>query len=409
MALQGTKVGIVGGSIAGCAAAVALERAGCEVEVFERSSGELKDRGSGIVIPLPLREQLIEAGYLPPAYPFCELRERWWLLDDGSSAGRTLWEQESHAAANNWGVLWRSLRARVSDECYRDDVALTDLKQVSDGVRAAFTDGSTRTFDVLVGADGYRSAVRGQLHPNSRPEYAGYVLWRGNYAESRLKQREAIDRADGENAWYTVCFEGGHGVVYMIPDFDDGTAIGNRRVKWAIYAPQPAGLEFDEPTSIAPGDLDAATYSHLERLLTQDFPDDQQAIVRASPREEVSIQPIYDEAVDSYVSGRVMLIGDAGTVSRPHTGSGATKALQDALSLERLTHEYDDWDALLTAYDAERVEAGRSLVEMGRRIGRAQVEQTPDWAAMSPGDFEAWTAATLAGEQLYFYGDTRAD
>ena len=77
--------------------------------------------------------------------------------------------------------------------------------------------------------------------------------------------------------------------------------------------------------------------------------------------------------------------------------------------LERLTHEYDDWDALLTAYDAERVEAGRSLVEMGRRIGRAQVEQTPDWAAMSPGDFEAWTAATLAGEQLYFYGDTRAD
>ena len=104
-----------------------------------------------------------------------------------------------------------------------------------------------------------------------------------------------------------------------------------------------------------------------------------------------------------------MLIGDAGTVSRPHTGSGATKALQDALALEQLAQEHSDWDDLLAAYNTERVEVGRSLVEMGRRIGRAQVEETPDWGSMSPHDFEAWTEATLAGEQLYLYGDTRED
>jgi hypothetical protein len=65
---------------------------------------------------------------------------------------------------------------------------------------------------------------------------------------------------------------------------------------------------------------------------------------------------------------------------------------------------------VLIAYDAERATAGNTLVDLGKRIGRAQVEHTPDWATMTPADFEAWTAATLSGESLYFYGpDEGAD
>ena len=120
-------------------------------------------------------------------------------------------------------------------------------------------------------------------------------------------------------------------------------------------------------------------------------------------------QDVFDQpnrlVVDAYVRGPVMLIGDAGTVSRPHTGSGATKALQDALALERLGREHPDWSDLLPAYDAERTSAGRDLVELGRRIGRDQVEQTPPWGSMTPSDFDGWTRGTLAGESLYFYGN----
>jgi 2-polyprenyl-6-methoxyphenol hydroxylase-like FAD-dependent oxidoreductase len=103
-----------------------------------------------------------------------------------------------------------------------------------------------------------------------------------------------------------------------------------------------------------------------------------------------------------------MLIGDAGTVTRPHTGSGATKALQDALCLARLGQEHDEWPDLLAAYDAERTAAGVSLVHLGRRLGRDLVEHTPDWGTMTAGDFEAWTKWTLSGERLYFYGDATA-
>ena len=403
----GSRVAIVGGSIAGCAAAVALQRAGCDVEIFERSSGELRDRGSGIAIPITLRDQLVAAGYLEADYPSCPAAERWWMLADGSRAGRTLWRQASDAAMNNWGVLWRSLRERIDDSTYHDGVSLESVEQRPEGVEVSLSDGSTREFDVLVGADGYRSRVRRLVHPDSRPEYSGYILWRGNYPEDRVQDRSALDRADESRAWYTTCFDGGHGVSYMIPNFDDRTDPGHRRVNWAIYAPQPAELDFSEPSSLAPGQVDESLYAHLDRLLSDHFPPEHEQLVRNSPRAEVSIQPIYDEVVDSYVRGRVLLIGDAGTVSRPHTGSGATKALQDALALERLASAHRTWKPLLAAYDAERSDAGRSLVEMGRRIGRAQVERTPDWASMEPGDFDAWTKSTLAGDELYFWGETK--
>ncbi len=117
----------------------------------------------------------------------------------------------------------------------------------------------------------------------------------------------------------------------------------------------------------------------------------------------MSIQPIYDQTVDRYVDGRLALIGDASTLARPHTGSGATKAMRDARCLELLGAEHDEWPSLLEAYDALRTPAGRALVELGRRIGRNQVEQTPAWTTMTPDDFDVWTSGSLSGQQLYFH------
>jgi 2-polyprenyl-6-methoxyphenol hydroxylase-like FAD-dependent oxidoreductase len=62
MSVAGSRIGIVGGSTAGCAMAVAAARLGCDVSGFEASSGALEDRGVGIFIPLPLRRELIARG-----------------------------------------------------------------------------------------------------------------------------------------------------------------------------------------------------------------------------------------------------------------------------------------------------------------------------------------------------------
>lgn len=404
--VSGTSVGIIGGSIAGCGVAIALQRVGCDVTVFERSSGSLRDRGAGIAIPIPLRDELVKAGYLESDYPVWEMNGRRWIIKDGDNpGGKALWHQAGSAVANNWSVLWQSLRSRVPDDRYFDNSVITGMDVEDNGVAVKTADGVQKRFDVVLGADGYRSLARNFVDPTARPVYSGYILWRGNYSESLIEDRSLIDEMDKARDWSTVVFKGGHGVFYMIPDSDGPAEIGQRRVNWAVYAPQPSGLDFSDPSSIPPGAVSAELYGEFKDLLDTDFPAYFKKLVELNTMDEVSIQPIYDQAVGQYVKQRVALIGDAGTVTRPHTGSGATKALQDALSLERLCDEFDDWDSVLAQYNSDRVSTGNSIVELGRRIGRAQVEETPDWANMGPDDFDAWTKATLSGEKLYFYGD----
>ena len=63
------KIGIVGGSIAGCSAAILLGRAGHEVQVFERSTGRLVGRGGGIGTSGPVFEGLVEQDFLDADFP----------------------------------------------------------------------------------------------------------------------------------------------------------------------------------------------------------------------------------------------------------------------------------------------------------------------------------------------------
>jgi 2-polyprenyl-6-methoxyphenol hydroxylase-like FAD-dependent oxidoreductase len=406
MGIEGSRVGVVGGSIAGCAAAVALRRVGCEVTVYERSRGELKDRGFGIAIPVPLREQLISAAYLDSAMPVCQWSERVWMLRDGDAGkGRVIWRQPSSAVANNWGVLWRTLRAKVPDDSYQEGAAIAGVQPDADGATIVLESGAAERFDLVVGADGYRSKVRSVIHSGSRPAYAGYVLWRGHYEETWLRDLGPLEIVEGKAM--TVCFPGGHAVFYLIPGFDYRADPGHRRMNWAMYSQAPAGIRFDNPGSMPPGSVGGDLAAFFEQLLDVHFPPYWAEVVRRTDSCVLSIQPIYDQAIPTYVSGRVLLIGDASTVARPHTGSGATKALQDALALEQVCREHETWDEALAAYDRQRCTAGNELVELGRRIGRDQVEKTPDWASMTPQDFDVWTATTLAGNPLYFYGNVR--
>ena len=405
MRIAGSIVGVIGGSIAGCAAAIALGRAGCQVTVFERSTGELEDRGSGLAMPGPLVDVAIAAGYLPADYPTCPLGQRLWVHHDGSRLGRIIWQQPGAGLTNNWGVLWRSLRGNVPETVdYQEGASVSSFEEASDCVKVSLASGETRIFDVVVAADGYRSLVRPYLNESGHADFSGYVMWRGNFDESRARDRSVIEQGDAASAWQSVGFAGGHSILYMIPGFDGGTVPGTRRVNWGVYAPPPRALHFDEPGSLPPGAIDEALFAELDRLLETHFPPAFAELFRLSPREEVSLQPIYDEVIDRYAGRRLLLIGDAGSLARPHTASGATKALQDAIALERLTQKLEDWEDVLPAYDAERVALSNRLVDLGRSIGRAQVETTPDWPSMTPADFEHWTRATLAGEQLYLYG-----
>ena len=380
------NVAVVGGSVAGCAAALAVSRGGGEgvaVTVFERAAGELRSRGVGVSLHDDRYAELEAAGYVDAAMPWSELNRRLWTVRDGDAPeGRTIAAHPFPFRAYGWGSLWNELRRRVpAGVDYRTDAEITSVEPDADGVTLGLDDGSRPRFDAVIGADGYRSVVRNTMFPELSPAYSGYLAWRGS----------SPGEGPGTDARIVV-FPGGHCMLYRIPG---PVGADDPRVNWVLYTVPPR-LPGSQPdlrtaTSLPPGRLAPGLTEHLRDLVAAHFPPVWAECVLRTPVEDTLVQPIYDMEVPHYASGRLLLAGDAATVARPHTGGGSVKALQDACSLEAAWRAGGgDWERIAAAYDADRTEVGSTMVALGRRLGRAQVEETPDWAAMDEAALESW-------------------
>ncbi|MFI8812339.1 MULTISPECIES: FAD-dependent monooxygenase [unclassified Streptomyces] len=395
MATTALRIGVVGGSIAGCAMAVAGIRAGADVTVYERSDGELQDRGFGIVIPPPLHEELVAAGYLDAAMPTAPVASRIWVTrQPGRYSGREFARQASAVTPCNWGLLWRSLRANTGGARYLRGRPVTGVGHAPSGRAVIRTADGEESYDIVVGADGHESPTRQLLAPGLRPTPAGYRVWRGTIALSTLAgHRRELELL--REAWVTLCFRGGHGIFYLIPAGSGGvTRRGESRdrlLAYAVYGRPPAS------------GVDVGTY--VRDIADEHFPAAWADIVARGEHVAMACHPVIDIQVPRTARSPFLLAGDAAGVTRPHTASGAVKALQDARALERALRGAASPAEALERYADERTAVGAHLVELGRRLGRAQVEETPDWAAMDQDDVDAWCRATLAGTRHYLYGE----
>ncbi|MFI5722210.1 FAD-dependent monooxygenase [Streptomyces cyaneofuscatus] len=386
------RIGVVGGSIAGCAAAVAGSRAGADVTVYERSGAELQDRGFGIVIPPPLHRELVASGYLDARMETAPVAARVWLTrEPGGRSTRELARQSSPVTPCNWGLLWRSLRANAAAGAgagavrYLRGEPVTSVDEGPDGRALVTTARGSEPYDIVVGADGHASRTRQLLAPGLAPEPAGYLVWRGAIPLSALaghpRELELL-----RGAWVTLGFPGGHGIFYLIP------GAGDRLLAYAIYGRPPAYP-----------DADADPGPYVRELAREHFPAAWAEIVGHGTHRTTACHPVADVQVPRAARAPLLLAGDAAGVSRPHTASGAVKALQDALCLERVLRDEPTVGAALERYADERTAAGAHLVELGRRMGRAQVEETPDWAAMGQEEVDVWFRGVLAGTRHYLY------
>jgi 2-polyprenyl-6-methoxyphenol hydroxylase-like FAD-dependent oxidoreductase len=227
--------------------------------------------------------------------------------------------------------------------------------------------------------------------PGAAPVYAGYLAWRGTFPAAELKRLAGgVWRA---NEFVTVGFAGGHLVGYLIPGDE---------VNWVVYARAPEGfaVDPDEPAGVPPGRMTEDLLAHLYRITGSRLPPYWAGAVRLSEPSRLLVQPIYDLEVPRYTGRRILLAGDAAAVARPHTGGGAVKALQDAAVLGSLWAPAESWSELLQRYDAARRPAGSALIAVGRRLGRAEVERTPDWDGLDRAGFDAWRREVLGEDGL---------
>lgn len=364
---MGRQAIVIGGSIGGLFAAAALMRAGWEVEVFERTAVELAGRGAGIVTH-PELVAALEAVGASTADLGVEVTERVAFGRDGARV-RTI----PHAqVVTSWDRVHRVLRALVPEGRYHLGRTVTRYEDRGDRVTVTFVDGTTVEADLLVGADGFRSAIRAQMQPEVQPAYAGYVVWRALAAEADLPEdvRHEIFPAFG----FFVPF-GTQIIAYPIAGPNNDLRPGHRRFNFVWYSAVPAedlpvmltdtsGYRHD--MSIPPPLVRDAVLDAMEAEAVARLPD---GFVRAlKAGERPFFTPIYDHLAPVFAQGRVALSGDAACVARPHVGMGVTKAALDALALARHASG-SDLGAGLEAYSAERVAAARIAHGRGQDLG----------------------------------------
>src|SRR5579864_723258 len=179
------RVIIVGAGIGGLAAAIALRQRGIEVQIFERSQ-ELGEVGAGLQIgpngvkvlrALGLEDELMRNAF----EPFSIMSITW-------DEGRLRFRQPLKAVAREkYGAPYLTAHRADLHNLLRRAIGATPLTlgatcigadTKNGGAVARFADGTTAEADIVIGADGIRSAIRSQHFGADRPRFTEMMAWR---------------------------------------------------------------------------------------------------------------------------------------------------------------------------------------------------------------------------------------
>lgn len=362
---------VVGGSLGGLYAALALRDAGWDVDVFERSGQALDGRGAGIVVQPETVAYLEDRGLLATEAISTQARWRRYLDRDGG----VLEELPMRQRFTAWNALYRGLRATVPEGRYHPGATLVGVRQDGDRVVAGFADGREETGALLVGADGARSAVRRHLLPDIAPTYAGYVAWRGLVDEGDVRPALVGRFAD---AFTFYQYPDSHVLCYPVPGAGGELEPGKRRLNWVWYVNAAAGgplrrLLTDRhgalrESSVPPGEVRDDLAGEIAATAARDVPGPFAELVAAT--KEPFVQSIEDLGVPRMAFGRACLLGDAAFVPRPHTAASTLKAALDAVALGRCMPPVADAVAsALSAWEGDQLRIGAYFRDLGQSLG----------------------------------------
>ena len=354
--------------MSGLFSAAFLRQIGWDVDVYERSGVELVGRGAGITGHPELFDAL-EASGAGTKDLGVEVPKRIAIDRDG----RVTDERPLRQILTSWDRLQQILRGTIDPAHYHLGRAFERVEQNGSGVQVHFADGKIEHADILVGGDGIRSSVRGQMAPDVQPIYAGYYIWRGAPNEADLSPET---RASIFPHFTFYLPERQQVIGYPISGFNNDLRPGHRRYNFIWYRVGDAATlqrtcvdanghqhAYSVPPPLIRPDLIAELHAEADQELPPAFLDTLMKIERPF------FTPIYDFSSPQMVFGRIILLGDAASSARPHMGFGVAKAGDDARALADALAAHDDIDRALAQYQSVRAPISERIMRHGRKLG----------------------------------------
>lgn len=332
---------VVGGGIGGLATAIALSRRGWQVEVLEQAA-EIGEVGSGISLwpnglraldALGIGDRVRAAGRIELDAGIRDRTGRWLSTTDSAELERRYGSLVVLPRAELFAILADALPAGV----LRLGTTVTGIENGPLARKVVHTGGVSEA-DLIVGADGIRSAVRAALWPDaSAPRYAGYTVWRAITAPLDFAFSSGETWGRGERFGIAALSDGGAYVFGCA-----NAPAGERR----------PGREFEE----------------LSRRFG-DWADPIPGALAAIDPKSVLRHDIYDlPPLDTFVRAGVALVGDAAHAMTPNLGQGANQAIEDAVTLAAVLDGVPVGEGL-AEYDRVRRPRTQAIARRSQVIG----------------------------------------
>ncbi|CAL1694047.1 unnamed protein product [Somion occarium] len=374
------QVAVIGGGIVGLITAIALTKEGVGVHLYEATE-KLAEIGAGIGLAPNAIRILQSLGVLYDVLPTFDQRPplskafAFKYADEGQEMIFDSMEEGDGVGLHRIGVhraaLLDALVKHVDPQITHFGKRLQSITPLPSSNQQImhFADGTSAEADVIIGADGIKSTVRSLLFAKDE---SGRVVFTGTVAYRGLITVDDAKAAGVNPAFMTrptcLIWKGKHLIVDPIHDsdlFNIVAFVTDRSIPFGEIqrSPTEPWVIPVTPEGMLADFADCGANSDTIKLL--------RCINNPTKWFLYAVYPV----LDTYVKGRVALVGDAAHAMLPHLGAGAGQGMEDAYLLAKLlgrsssNPSAQDVESALKSYDDIRKPRAHSVWEGSQRVG----------------------------------------